>query len=305
MTTNAASSSTAILVQHAPVFPAFGYRFDTPTGSVAFSGDTGECENVVRLAKDADVLVHEVIDLPSLECADDPPAQLRVGAQPPGELALDAGAGRPRRDGRRGPHTRALPPRARRRRDRRGASGKPPCAPTSPARSSAASTSTSSLESTAGARLRSWRGSAHGSTRCGALTGATIDAVEDGGATAAVVAALEEVFGAVDRLELDPATAGDERVAQSNALVVRRHRVRSAVLEEERRRAGSDLRRRARGTGLIEPFADRAAEEVGGERRRIIGIERRQIGQRVPAHDPADGARLRVEADGRGEEPTT
>ena len=58
---------TAILVQHAPVFPAFGYRFDTPTGSVAFSGDTGECDNVVRLAKDADVLVHEVIDLPSLE----------------------------------------------------------------------------------------------------------------------------------------------------------------------------------------------------------------------------------------------
>ena len=58
---------TGILVQHAPVFPAFGYRFDTPTGSVAFSGDTGECDNVVRLAKDADVLVHEVIDLPSLE----------------------------------------------------------------------------------------------------------------------------------------------------------------------------------------------------------------------------------------------
>jgi ribonuclease BN (tRNA processing enzyme) len=58
---------SAALVQHAPVFPAFGYRFDTPTGSVAFSGDTGECDNVVRLAKDADVLVHEVIDLPSLE----------------------------------------------------------------------------------------------------------------------------------------------------------------------------------------------------------------------------------------------
>jgi ribonuclease BN (tRNA processing enzyme) len=58
---------SAVLVQHAPVFPAFGYRFDTPTGSVAFSGDTGECDNVVRLARGADVLVHEVIDLPSLE----------------------------------------------------------------------------------------------------------------------------------------------------------------------------------------------------------------------------------------------
>ena len=69
--------------------------------------------------------------------------------------------------------------------------------------------------------------------------------------------------------------------------------------------SGPDLRRRARGTGLIEPFADRTAEEVGGERRRIIGIERRQIGQRVPAHDTADCARLRVEADGRGEEAAT
>ncbi len=54
---------SAILVQHAPVFPAFGFRFDTPDGSVVFSGDTGPCENVVRLAQGADVLVHEVIEI--------------------------------------------------------------------------------------------------------------------------------------------------------------------------------------------------------------------------------------------------
>ena len=54
---------SAVLVQHAPVFPAFGFRFDTPHGSVVFSGDTGACDNVVRLARGADVLVHEVIDL--------------------------------------------------------------------------------------------------------------------------------------------------------------------------------------------------------------------------------------------------
>jgi ribonuclease BN (tRNA processing enzyme) len=54
---------TAILVQHAPVFPAFAYRFDTPSGSVVFSGDTGPCDNVVRLATGADYLVHEVIDV--------------------------------------------------------------------------------------------------------------------------------------------------------------------------------------------------------------------------------------------------
>jgi ribonuclease BN (tRNA processing enzyme) len=54
---------SAILVQHAPVFPALAYRIDTPSGSVVFSGDTGPCDNVVRLAQGADVLVHEVINL--------------------------------------------------------------------------------------------------------------------------------------------------------------------------------------------------------------------------------------------------
>lgn len=54
---------TATLVDHAPVFPALAYRFDTPTGSVVFSGDTGPCDNLVRLARDADLLVHEVFDI--------------------------------------------------------------------------------------------------------------------------------------------------------------------------------------------------------------------------------------------------
>jgi len=53
---------TAVLVRHAPVFPAFAYRFDTPGGSVVFSGDTAPCPNLVRLARSADVLVHEVFD---------------------------------------------------------------------------------------------------------------------------------------------------------------------------------------------------------------------------------------------------
>jgi ribonuclease BN (tRNA processing enzyme) len=53
---------SAILVQHAPVFPAFAYRLDTPEGSVVISGDTGPCDNLLRLAEGVDVLVHEVID---------------------------------------------------------------------------------------------------------------------------------------------------------------------------------------------------------------------------------------------------
>jgi ribonuclease BN (tRNA processing enzyme) len=53
---------TATLVRHAPVFPAFAYRIDTPDGSVVFSGDTAPCPNLVRLAAGADILVHEVYD---------------------------------------------------------------------------------------------------------------------------------------------------------------------------------------------------------------------------------------------------
>ncbi|MDQ8705560.1 MBL fold metallo-hydrolase [Streptomyces sp. LHD-70] len=54
---------TAVLVPHGPVFPSYAYRFDTPYGSVVFSGDTAPSDNLVRLARGADILVHEVIDL--------------------------------------------------------------------------------------------------------------------------------------------------------------------------------------------------------------------------------------------------
>ncbi len=55
---------TAVLVDHHQVYPSFAYRFDTADGSVVFSGDTGPntSGNLQRLAKGADVLVHEVID---------------------------------------------------------------------------------------------------------------------------------------------------------------------------------------------------------------------------------------------------
>jgi ribonuclease BN (tRNA processing enzyme) len=54
---------SATLVKHAPAAPAFGFRFDSHHGSVVFSGDTGVCDNLVRLATGADVLVHEVVDV--------------------------------------------------------------------------------------------------------------------------------------------------------------------------------------------------------------------------------------------------
>lgn len=53
---------TAILVKHAPMAPAFGFRFDTEAGSVVVSGDTGRTENIARLASGADLLLHEAVD---------------------------------------------------------------------------------------------------------------------------------------------------------------------------------------------------------------------------------------------------
>ena len=41
---------------------SLGYRFDTSTRSICFSGDTAYSANLVRLARDADVFVCEVID---------------------------------------------------------------------------------------------------------------------------------------------------------------------------------------------------------------------------------------------------
>jgi ribonuclease BN (tRNA processing enzyme) len=53
----------AALVYHPPVFPAYGFRIETPDGVVALSGDTAEHDNVVTLARGADLLVHEGVFL--------------------------------------------------------------------------------------------------------------------------------------------------------------------------------------------------------------------------------------------------
>lgn len=54
---------SAILVEHPPMAPAFGYRFDTDGGSVVISGDTAFTPNMTTLAENADLLLHEAIDL--------------------------------------------------------------------------------------------------------------------------------------------------------------------------------------------------------------------------------------------------
>lgn len=53
---------SAILVAHPPIAPAFGFRIDTAVGSVTISGDTAPTPNMVALARDTDLLLHEAID---------------------------------------------------------------------------------------------------------------------------------------------------------------------------------------------------------------------------------------------------
>ena len=52
---------TATLVDHPPVVPAFGYRFDASDRSIVISGDTLPSDNLIRLAEGADVLVHDAL----------------------------------------------------------------------------------------------------------------------------------------------------------------------------------------------------------------------------------------------------
>jgi len=52
---------TMFSVNHAPVTPAVGYRFDYKGRSVVISGDTTKSDSVIKYSKDADLLVHEAL----------------------------------------------------------------------------------------------------------------------------------------------------------------------------------------------------------------------------------------------------
>jgi ribonuclease BN (tRNA processing enzyme) len=54
---------SAVEVTHGHAVPALAYRFDTADGSVVFSGDTTVNDDLIALARGADILVHHVADL--------------------------------------------------------------------------------------------------------------------------------------------------------------------------------------------------------------------------------------------------
>ena len=52
---------TVFEVDHEPIKPAYGYRIDYQGRSVVLSGDTRFSENLIKYAKDVDLLIHEVV----------------------------------------------------------------------------------------------------------------------------------------------------------------------------------------------------------------------------------------------------
>ncbi|MDQ6831675.1 MAG: MBL fold metallo-hydrolase [Gemmatimonadota bacterium] len=58
---------SSALVHHPPVMPAFAYRFDAADRSIVISGDTTPSDNLIKLAADADVLVHEALYPPGMD----------------------------------------------------------------------------------------------------------------------------------------------------------------------------------------------------------------------------------------------
>jgi ribonuclease BN (tRNA processing enzyme) len=92
---------TAALNQHPPIRYSFAYRFDTADRSIVISGDTVYSQNVIDLAKGADVLVHEVVSREFWERpgAPQPPSVVRhilashTDAADVGRVAAQAGVG--------------------------------------------------------------------------------------------------------------------------------------------------------------------------------------------------------------------
>src|SRR3989338_5463620 len=93
---------TAFAVDHRPVEPAFGYKFEAKDAegrvakTIVISGDTRPSENLIKHANGADVLVHEVYLPEHFDRVDTPEVAARLkayhtSAEEVGEVAAKAG----------------------------------------------------------------------------------------------------------------------------------------------------------------------------------------------------------------------
>jgi ribonuclease BN (tRNA processing enzyme) len=60
---------SCVLVDHGQVAPSYAFRFDSEDGSIVVSGDTTLTPNLLGLADGCDLLLHEVIDLDSVNAS--------------------------------------------------------------------------------------------------------------------------------------------------------------------------------------------------------------------------------------------
>jgi ribonuclease Z len=86
---------TAFLVDHKPVEPAFGYRFEAHGRTIVVSGDTRPNANLVRFARGADVLVQEAYLPEHFDRVDKPEIAAKLkhyhtSAEEAGQIATDA-----------------------------------------------------------------------------------------------------------------------------------------------------------------------------------------------------------------------
>lgn len=58
---------SAAVVHHPPMVPSFAFRFDAADRSIVISGDTTPSDNLIKLAKGADVLVHDALFVPGVD----------------------------------------------------------------------------------------------------------------------------------------------------------------------------------------------------------------------------------------------
>ena len=78
---------TAFPVDHRPVEPALGYRFDYGGRSVVVSGDTVVAESLLNAARSADLLLHDAISLPIVKAMQE--SSERAGLTRQARILLD------------------------------------------------------------------------------------------------------------------------------------------------------------------------------------------------------------------------
>lgn len=83
--------ATAEIPHCQPYIDSLAYRVNTASGSIAYSGDGGPCQEMVELAKGVDVLIHEN-NLPDASTMDKERRKIHSTTRSVGETAAAAGA---------------------------------------------------------------------------------------------------------------------------------------------------------------------------------------------------------------------